>query len=212
MWLQALLTVEDFTQALEQLTPIRLPLDKNSEDRYLWLGRPREVSLVNGRGLRIVTHALLQWDVIGIRVPLTLRTVTVLLVPSVAQVDKEDALTFSVLIEDADLTAVPSFIEEPLIARVNEALDRPEARLAWHFLRTLDFRFELPAGIGPHKQLNLFARWGAVRVAEDAMTLAVSWGLNVTARGPQLEVPAQMREADEETAPVVPPTRVQSRV
>jgi hypothetical protein len=204
MWLQALLTADDFAHVLGQLTPARLTLDRGNPDRYLSLEPPSDVTLVSGEGLRVVTQAMLQWDVIGIRVPLTLRRVSVLLTPRVEKQDEQEVLAFGLRIQEADLSSVPAFIEEPIVARVNEALDRPESRLVWRFMETLDFQFVLPPLLEPQRRAKLFARWGEVRVGDDGVTLAVAWGLHAApANRLEENVPARDPRASSQN---VPPT------
>jgi hypothetical protein len=180
MWLQAIVTPRDLERMLLDITPVRIALDRESADRYLWLDQPSQVEMTEGDGIRVVTSARLQWDVVGIKVPITLRSITVRVVPSVAQRDGKDVLAFAAQIEHADLSSLPEFIEMPLIARVNEALAGEQAQLAWHFTETLDFRFQLPDTIEPQRDLRLFARWGAVRTSHEGMAVAASLGLTPT--------------------------------
>jgi hypothetical protein len=178
MWLQAIVTPTDLERMLGEITPVRIALDRDDPDRYLWLDRPSHVETTDGDGIRIVTSARLQWDVIGIKVPVTLRTVSVLVIPSVTRRDGHDVLAFAARIEQADLSSVPEFIEVPLIARVNEALAGEQAQLAWHFTETLDFHFHLPDAMDPPRGLRLFARWGAVRTSHEGMAIAASFSLD----------------------------------
>ncbi len=177
MWLQAILTPTDVERMLGEITPAQIALDRDEPDRALWLDRPAHVE-TDSEGIRIVTSARLQWDVIGIQVPITLRTVRVLVVPRIAQQDGHDVLAFSARIEQADLSSVPEFIEAPVIARVNEALASEHARLTWNFTETLDFHFNLPDALEPPRGLRLFARWGAVRTTQEGMAIAASFSLD----------------------------------
>jgi hypothetical protein len=179
MWLQAILTPTDLERMLGELTPVRIALDREDDSqRYLWLDRPSRVETTDGAGIRVVTSARLQWDVIGIKVPITLRRVSVLVVPSIARHDGQDVLVFRASIEHADLSPVPEFIEEPLLARVNEALAAEHAQLIWRFVDTLDFQFQLPAMLDPTRNVRLNARWGAVRTTREGLALAASFALS----------------------------------
>ena len=162
-----------------QITPVRIALDRDDDtERYLWLDRPSRVETTDGDGVRIVTSARLQWDVIGIKVPITLRRVSALVVPSIVRRDGADVLAFCARIEQADLSPVPEFIEEPLIARVNEALTADHAQLVWAFTDTLDFHFQLPEMLDPQRALRLYARWGAVRTTREGIAIAASFALD----------------------------------
>ena len=157
---------------------MRISLDKEDEDRYLWLAPPSAVELVAGRGVRITTRAKLQWDVIGIPVPITMRSVSVLLLPSIERRDGHDALVFRGELEEADLTLLPSFVEGSLVDLINAKLSAPDTALPWNFIKTLDFTFTLPDTIQPLKTLRLHALAGSVEVGTDALTLGVTWGLD----------------------------------
>lgn len=200
MWLQALLTSEDVTAALAEITPLRVALDEESVDRYLWLMPPSAVTFVPERGVRIVACARLQWDVIGVSVPLTIRVAEVLLRPFVEQIDGEDVLRFQAEIERLDLSHVPSLVEAPIIARLNAKLAEPTAHVSWKFMETLDFEFKMPASVAPLQKLRLFARWGAVRIQEDGLTLAVAFGFEATRDKNSLHAPPrdlEILEAEE---------------
>jgi hypothetical protein len=197
MWLQALITAEDVTAALAEITPLRIALDEESPDRYLWLTPPTAVTFVPERGIRIVASARLQWDVVGVTVPLTIRVAEVLLRPFVEQVDGEDVLRFQGEIERLDLTHVPSLVEAPIIARLNAKLAEPSALISWKFMETLDFAFKMPTSVAPLEKLRLFARWGAVRIQEDGLTLAVAFGLEATRDNSSLPLPPDLPDAEE---------------
>jgi len=101
----------------------------------------------------------------------------VLLTPSVAEVDGQPVLLFGVRIEDADLSAIPSFIESVLLDRVNDALARAKNSICWKFMETLDFSFRLPDLVSPRYRVRLFSSSGAVSVENHTLVLKVEWGL-----------------------------------
>jgi hypothetical protein len=181
MRLEAHLTTRDLSHAFAQLTPLSIALDPGSPQRQLSIKPPSAVSLEHGRGLRLTTELQLQWDVIGVRVPVTLRRVEILLSPRVEQDASGPLLTFGLRIESADVSAIPSLLREVLVARVNDALARPEARVVWRFLETLDFEFPLRDQVQPGFKIRLFARDGAVHVEDGALRISVEWGLTAEA-------------------------------
>jgi hypothetical protein len=181
MRLEAHLTTNDFQHLFGQLTPLSISLDPEVPNRSLEIEPPSEVSLHAGEGLRIVTEVRLQWDVIGVRVPVTLRRVVLLLMPSMVTLDGEQVLAFALRIEDADLSAIPAFVREVLVNRVNEALARHHSRIAWRFMDTLDFGFPLPEAIQPRYAMRLYARAGDVEVRDGSLRLSVEWGLTAKA-------------------------------
>lgn len=181
MRLEAHLTTADLQHALFQLTPMTVSLDPDSRHRRLSIKPPSEVELIEGVGLRVVTEVRLQWDVIGVRVPVTLRRVAIVLTPRIESQAGEEVLAFALRIEEADLSAIPAFLREVLVARVNDALTRPEARIAWRFMDTLDFHFDLPEAVRPRFHARLFARAGEVEVTDGALRLAIEWGVSADA-------------------------------
>jgi hypothetical protein len=181
MRLEASFHTADLQNALFQLTPLTISLDPDSPNRQLSIQPPSEVALIGGLGLRVVAEVQLQWDVIGVRLPVTLRRVGIVLSPSLVLLDGREALAFALRLEDADLSAIPSFLRDVLVARVNDALARPEARIAWRFLDTLDFRFDLPPVVQPRIEARLYAHSGTVAVRDDELHLSIEWGFGAEA-------------------------------
>ena len=178
MWLQALFTSTDLERILCEITPIQIALDEPGSGRYLSLDRPSQVETTADHGIRVVTAARLQWDLLGVGIPVVLRSVTLALTPSIGRRDGKDMLTFSARIEEADFSALPGVVESPLLERVNAALAEERAHLVWHFMDTLDFHFKLPDNIEPPRQLHLYARWGALRMTAQGVAVAASFSLN----------------------------------
>jgi hypothetical protein len=182
MWLQALFTSADLERILSEITPIQIALDEPGSGRYLWLDRPSEVETTSEHGIRVVTAARLQWDLLGIGIPVVLRSVTLALTPSIGRRDGKDVMAFSTRIEQADFSALPDAMEAPLLERVNAALTQEHAHLVWHFMDALDFHFKLPDTIEPPRQLHLYARWGALRMSEQGVAVAASFSLDAEHR------------------------------
>ena len=187
MRLEAHLTTGDLQGALLQLTPLAVSLDPDMPSRQLSIRPPSKVALLDGLGLQVVTDLQLQWDLIGVRVPLSLRRVSLLLRPVVELFAGEPALLFLPQLQEADLSAIPGILRDVILARINDALNRPDARIAWHFMDTLDFRFPLPPQVLPAFQLRLFARSASVHVEGGVLRLGIDWGL--TAEAPQAATP-----------------------
>jgi hypothetical protein len=184
MRLEAHLTTGDLQDVIFQLAPMAISLDPGSPQRRLEIKPPSVLELREGEGLRIVTDLQLQWDVIGVRFPVTVRRVALLLSPSIEWVDGQPAMLFAIRVEDADVSALPGFLGEVLVARVNDALSRPESRIVWRFLETLDFRFPLPAQVQPAYAARLFARSAEVQVKNHSLRLSVEWAFTAEA-GPE---------------------------
>jgi hypothetical protein len=183
MRLEAHLTTGDLQDALFQLTPMAVSLDPDTPSRQLSIKQPSKIALLDGLGLQVVTDLQLKWDLIGIRVPVTLRRVSMLLRPCVELVDSQPALLFVPQLQEADLSAIPGILRDVILARINDALARPEARIAWRFMETLDFRFPLPPLVLPAFEVRLFARSASVHVENGVLRLGIDWSL--TAEAPQ---------------------------
>jgi hypothetical protein len=183
MRLEAHLTTGDLQDALFQLTPMAVSLDPDTPSRRLSIRAPSKVALLDGRGLQVVTDLQLQWDLIGVRVPVTLRRVSLLLCPVVELHEGQPALLFVPQLQEADLSAIPGILRDVILARINDALTRPEARIVWRFMDTLDFRFPLPSQVVPAFEVRLFARSASVHVENGVLRLGIDWGL--TAEAPQ---------------------------
>jgi hypothetical protein len=176
MWLQAVLTADDILHALHELTPTRIQLEEQDPTRTLHLDPPGEVRFRDREGALITTSATLKWDVIGIKVPVVLRSLDVLLIPSIEQgPDGDDVLALQARVEKLDVSALPGFVEDKLRARINQALENPRSFVRWGFTRTLNFHFHLPDKVTPVRDLNLAARWGALRVSEQGFVMAASF-------------------------------------
>ncbi|HEX6244355.1 MAG TPA: hypothetical protein VFZ61_25735 [Polyangiales bacterium] len=177
MWLQAIITADDLMHALHELTPTRIQLDDNDPDKAFELDPPSEVRFRENEGAIIRTSARLSWDVIGIKVPVNLRTVEVLLIPSIEQdSDGNDLLVLQAKLEDLDLSALPGLFDGAIRNRINQVLEDPKRFVRWGFIRTLDFSFHLPDKVQPRRDLRLAARWGATRVSDQGFVMAASFG------------------------------------
>jgi hypothetical protein len=199
MWLQALFTADDLFRALDRVTPARVSLDKNEPDRYIWVSRPERLRLVPG-AIVLDARAQIHWDVLGINVPLTLRRVSISLSPVVHEVGGQQVLSFRVKVEEADLSGVPAFLEQTLVERVNDALRASDAKMAWRFLETLDFKFKLPV-IEAQRRVSLYARSATAEVSAIGLMLTVEWGLDTELVEPEHapaapEVVAEVRASE----------------
>lgn len=196
MLIQALFTADDVIAALAEVTPLRLALDPESSQRYFWLARPTSVTFVPEQGIRIVTSAFLQWDVVGVSVPVTIRTAEVLLRPSVVHVENRDILSLRAEVKRLDLSHVPSLVEATIIAALNGKLEEPEATIPWKFMDTLDFEFKMPQSVAPLEKLRLFALDGEARITEQAVVLQVAIGFSAS-HASDRAIPAELAAAAE---------------
>lgn len=173
MWLEAIVSLEDFQSLAAELLPVRVQLGAADSDHYLFLSAASQVSLVEGRGLRVVCNAQIRWPVLGMDIPINVDSLTVILEPSVPSESGE--LLVGVQLEHADVAWVPSVLDRKIVASINEALQQKNAELAWRFDSALSHEFALPQMLQPVRALGLKAGWGKVRVTSEAMVLAISF-------------------------------------
>jgi hypothetical protein len=173
MWLEAIVSLEDFQALSAELLPVRVQLGSADSEHYLFLSAASEVSLVEGRGLRVVCNAQIRWPVLGMDVPINVESLTVMLEPSVP--NESGQLFVGVQLEHADVAWVPSMLDKKIVAAINEALKQKNAELAWRFEAALSHEFALPEMLQPVRALGLKAGWGKVRVTGEAMVLAISF-------------------------------------
>lgn len=120
MWLEAIVSLEDFQALAAELLPVRVQLGSADSDHYLFLSAASQVSLVEGRGLRIVCSAQIRWPVLGMDIPIDVDSLTVMLEPSVP--NESGQLFVGVQLEHADVAWVPSVLDKRIVAGINEAL------------------------------------------------------------------------------------------
>jgi hypothetical protein len=173
MWLEAIVSLEDFQALAAELLPVRVQLGSAESDHYLFLSAASQVSLVEGRGLRVVCNAQIRWPVLGMDIPINVDSLTVMLEPKVPNESGE--LFVGVQLEHADVAWVPSLLDKKIVAAINEALEQRYTELAWRFETALSHVFVLPEMLQPVRALGLKAGWGKVRVTGEAMVLAISF-------------------------------------
>ncbi len=174
MWLEAILSQDDLMKLVTELLPTTLRLGNDGD---LHLHEVHEVHLVEGEGLRVVCRAKLHWPVLGIPIPVTLNSLDALLLPVVKKQASGDSLVFKLRIEHADLSGVPTSIDDRITTKVNEALEHAE--LTWRFSETLQHVFALPDTIEPATAIALRTAWGEVKITAETLVLAVSFHADV---------------------------------
>src|SRR5688500_13412271 len=128
MPLQVVLEKDAVVGALHELLPLRIHLDPplkgrpNPSGRYIHLGTPSLIELVEGIGVRVACDARIRWVVAGLAVPIKLNRVQLVLRPKVRRDPSAGnplCLAFELRIEEADLSGVPGFLEDQLLELVN---------------------------------------------------------------------------------------------
>ena len=179
MWVEAILMKEDLSKLIGQFLPVAIRLGDANEGE-LSLTDPSDVSLVAGEGLRVVCKAKVRWPVLGIDVPVTLHSLTILMRPEPVRREHGDAVVFKLEIEHADLAGVPSMIDDRITEYVNKELDAKHVELTWDVASTLAASFELPDTLVPLDALKLAVAGVRVKVTTEALGVAVLFDYSVT--------------------------------
>jgi hypothetical protein len=181
MQLQATLTKDDLQTLVAQLSPLRVGLGQKGQ---LTLAQPSGLALVADRGLRVVCAAQVLWEVLGVSVPVSLKSLSVMVEPSVESRADTDFLVFKMQIESADIVMVPALIGDRLTELVNAELAEKRVELSWSFGKTLSHVFRLPAVLQSLVSIGLTVSSGSVRVTDDALVFCVSF-VTAVGRRPQ---------------------------
>jgi hypothetical protein len=168
---------------LNQLLPLKVLLGADpDDDRSLVLRDPRALTFVPDTGISLTCTADLRWSVLGLTVPIHLRELSILLVPSVAAGAGAPALLFGLAIEHVDLAGVPAIVDTRLVELVNQSLSQRQADLSWEFSKILTHSFALPALLASLQSFNLGVGESAIEVVPDALVLSVELLTSVTRR------------------------------
>jgi hypothetical protein len=185
MWLEAILTKEDLEKIVGQFSPLTVLLGENGS---LLLASPCEVSLIPGEGIGVVCDATIHWPVLGIDLPVELRSLTLRILP-VVQEEVGRRLVFRLQIDHTGVVLLPSMIDHRVTARVNEELEKKHVELSWNFLETLSHVFELPDALVSSGAISLRATDGRVKATEGALGFAVRFETTVLPRTEAVAVP-----------------------
>ncbi|HEX5656729.1 MAG TPA: hypothetical protein VFX59_06010 [Polyangiales bacterium] len=173
MKLQAVFSRDEVVAFASEFLPLKLQLgDPKKDERYLLLSDPKTIDLVPGRGLRIACRAQIRWPVLGMNVPITARNLSVLMTPSVVELDGQPALAFKPRIEQADLSGVPARLDSTLTEAVNRALMERVAP-TWKFGTMLTRSIAMPAMLSTTQSIDLGVAAGEVHVSEEAFTFSL---------------------------------------
>jgi hypothetical protein len=85
-----------------------------------------------------------------------------------------EKLVFGLELEHADFAGLPELLDTAITHKITSALRERPLELSWSFLSTLSHTFKLPPSLAPLVAIGLHAKWGEVRVTEEALVLAVA--------------------------------------
>jgi hypothetical protein len=187
MWLEAIISREDFAALATELFPLSVHLGASDSEHYLLLSAATAVSLVEGRGLRFTCNAQIRWPVLGMDVPINVEALTVLVEPSVPE--GSESLVLGVQLEHANVSWLPALVDAKIVQAVNDALKLKSRELCWNFTKTLSHEFPLPELLQPLRALDLSVGWGKVRVTAEALVLVVSFRAAAVMTKPEQRLP-----------------------
>jgi hypothetical protein len=177
MWLDAVVTAKDLQQIVDQLTPATVPL---GERGHLYFDAPLEVSLVADRGLKVRCHAKVTYPVLGIDVAITIRSMTLMVLPNIESRDGEQVIVLSPEVDAIDLALLPDIGDTELRAFLNRELQQKRIELPWNYRSTLTHRLPLPEWFRESSTFDLRADGAAVKVTNDSIGLAIAFSAAVT--------------------------------
>ncbi|HMI88113.1 MAG TPA: hypothetical protein VK550_28710 [Polyangiaceae bacterium] len=181
MWLDAIVTSADLQNVVDQLTPATVPLGTRG---HLFFDAPAEVSLVAERGLRVRCHAKLSWPVLGIDVGITIRSMTVVVVPSIESRDGERVIVFSPEVDALDLALLPDIGDAEVRSFINRELQAKRIELPWNYKQTLDHQFPLPDWFRSGAMFDIKSNGAAVKVTNDSVGVAIDLTASIQAVEP----------------------------
>jgi hypothetical protein len=190
MWLEAILTAADLQKVVDQLTPATVPL---GERGHLYFDTPAQVSLVADRGLRVQCHAKVMWPVLGIDVALTIRSMTLLVHPSIESRDGARTIVLSPEVDAIDLALLPDIGDDELRAFLNRELLQKRIELPWNYQSMLTHRIPLPEWFRESSAFDICAGGAAVKITDESIGLAIRFTAEVTPFRPS-EFPAASSE------------------
>jgi hypothetical protein len=171
MFVEALIPHEELRALIAQALPLTIRLDDTGGSHSLKLSELLEIALVPERGVRLVCKACLHWPLLGIDAPLTLNSLGVLLIPEVKPSSSGEMLAFGISLEHVDISGMPSVLDDKIRQSVNDRL--PQVALSWDFSKTLARVVRLPTMLEELDGLRVGARWGKVRISEQALVFAL---------------------------------------
>ena len=169
MWVEAILSKDNVSSLVGQFLPMSIHLGEDPDDgHYLELFEPRQVSLVEDLGLRMTCGAQIRWPILGVDLPITVESVTLLLCPVIPSRPGRDELDFRLTVEGIDFAWAPATIDDRIAEKINRELDKKHALLSWRFGETLSHVFKMPPFLPPLTAVAIDVAWGEVRVTNEA--------------------------------------------
>jgi hypothetical protein len=179
MWIEAILTRDDLERVMGELCPLRISLGRGGK---VVLAEPRDLALLAGVGVRMAITLELHWPVLGVQIPVSVRTAVLEVRPEISK-ETGDNLAFKLHLDEVDIAIFPEFVDRGIVDLVNKELEAKHVELSWSFIQTLSHVFELPAALASARAVDVRATWGSVKLTSEALVLAVSFEVRIEPRG-----------------------------
>jgi len=175
MKLQATVSKSELHALVAQLVPFELDLDGNgnSSGGVLGFDQLTALELVPEQGLRLTLTGKVTWPVLGIDVPVGIKSVRVL-VRLNHEARPTAQLVVRLTVEEADLAWVPGAVDRSIAERINSELTERHFELAWDFEKLLSHRFAMPEALLTTRALALLVDSSAFRVTSGELRLDVT--------------------------------------
>jgi len=180
MWAEAIFSKDDLEEVTGQLFPLRICI---GEGGNVLLTDRRDLALLPDVGLRMTITAEIHWPVLGVHVPVSVRSATLEIRPEIVERPGGDTLTFKLHLDDVDVSILPDLVDRGIVDLVNRELEAKHVELSWGFTRTLSYVFGLPEALASAGALDLRARSGRVKITSEALAIAVLFEARVEPRG-----------------------------
>jgi len=179
MWIEAILTSDDLNRVIGECCPLTISLGGGGS---LLLSEPRDLALETGVGMRLAVTVEIHWPVLGIQLPVSVRTAVLEVMPAISD-ETGGSLSFKLHIDEVDISALPEFVDRGIVDLINMELEAKHVELSWRFLKTLSHAFELPDALLSARAIDVRASWGSVKITSEALVMAVSFDVGIQPRG-----------------------------
>jgi hypothetical protein len=180
MWAEAIFAKDALDEVTSELFPLRIDL---GNERTVLLTDRRDLALLPDVGLRMTITAEIHWPVLGVHVPISVRSATLEIRPEIVERPDGATLTFKLHLDDVDISMLPDLVDRGIVDLVNKELEAKHVELSWGFTKTLSHSFDLPDALASAGALDLVASSGRVKTTSDALALAVLFRARVEPRG-----------------------------
>ncbi|MDP9002114.1 MAG: hypothetical protein M3O46_18635 [Myxococcota bacterium] len=180
---EATLSQDEAAELVRKFVPFELELgEPGKSERFVAVDDVSDVRLVADAGVRVTCQAHLRWPVLGLHVPVHVKTLQVLLRPSIEPRNGRRAFVFAFTIEHADIAWSPTIVDESITQRVNRELAEHHVELSWDFTQTLSHVFRLPEAMRTAETFELDVVGGEIRVTEQSLAMMVDFRASVGRR------------------------------